>query len=232
MANEPWSFDKHLMVLQRYGKDLIVEELSFNLTHFQVQVHGIPLGYMNPTVAVRVCETVGTVICHPKMPIDDGGGFMRVQVLIDISQPLCRGRVICLEDDKELQVSFKYEQLPNLCYWCGRLTHNDRDCELWLDSEGTLEETDKRYGPWIRAEPFASSCKAMITVPGFYVKNKDIPKAGKFDGLARRPPATDVLLKRTQKAFQTNQETTETVEELNANSKNSFLTQNGQASHD
>ena len=67
-----------------------------------MQVHGIPLGYMNPTVAVGVCETVGTVICHLKMPNEDGGGFMRVQVLIDISQPLCRGRVICLEDDKEL----------------------------------------------------------------------------------------------------------------------------------
>ena len=76
---------------------------------------------------------------------------MRVRVLIDITQPLCQGRVICLEDDKELWVSFKYERLPNLCYWCGRLTHNDRDCELWLDSEGTLEEADKKYGPWIRA---------------------------------------------------------------------------------
>ena len=43
---------------------------------------------------------------------------------------------------------------------------------------------------------------------------------------------TDVLLKRTQGASQTNQETTETVEEVNANSKNSFLTQNGQAGHD
>ena len=89
MANKPWSFDKHLMLLQRYGKDSIVEKLSFNLTHFWVQVHGIPLGYMNPTVAAGVCETVGTVICHPKMPIEDRGGFMRVRVLIDISQPLC-----------------------------------------------------------------------------------------------------------------------------------------------
>ena len=209
-----------------------MEELSFNLTHFWVQVHGIPLGYMNPTVVARVCEIVGIVIYHPKMPIEDGGGFMRVLVLINISQPLCWGRVICLEDDKELWVSFKYERLPNLCYWCGRLTHDDRDCELWLDSEGTLEETDKWYGPWIRAQSFASSRKAKIIVPGFYIKNKDILKAGKSDGLARRPPPTDVLLKHTQGASQTNQETTEMVEEVNANSKNSFLTQNGQAGHD
>ena len=139
---------------------------------------------MNPTVAAGLCETVGIVISHPKMPIEDGGGFMRVRVLVDVSQPLCRGRVICLEDGKELWVSFKYEWLPNLCYWCGRLTHNDWDCELWLDSEGTLEDTDKRYGPWIRAPPFVSSRRAMITVPGFYLKNKDILKGGKSAGFS------------------------------------------------
>ena len=27
MANESWSFDKHLMVLQQYGKDSLLEEL-------------------------------------------------------------------------------------------------------------------------------------------------------------------------------------------------------------
>ena len=85
MANEPWSFDKHLMVLQWYGKDSIAEELSFNLTYFWVQVHGIPLRYMNLTMVIGLCETVGKVICHPKIPIEDGGGFIRVQVLIDIS---------------------------------------------------------------------------------------------------------------------------------------------------
>ena len=36
MSNAPWSFDKHLMVLQRYGKDTLIEELSFNLTQFWV----------------------------------------------------------------------------------------------------------------------------------------------------------------------------------------------------
>ena len=103
---------------------------------------------------------------------------------------------------------------------------------MWLDSEGTFKETDKRYGLWIRAQPFASSRKAVITVSGFYIKNKDTPKAGKPDGLARWSLATKVFLKRTQGTSQTNQETTESVEAVNANSKNSFLTQNGQAGHD
>ena len=73
MANEPWSFDKHLMVLQRYGKDSIVEELSFNLTQSWVQVHGIPLRFMNSTVVAGVCETAGIVSRHPKTPIEDRG---------------------------------------------------------------------------------------------------------------------------------------------------------------
>ena len=98
---------------------------------------------------------------------------------------------------------------------------------MWLDSEGTLEEADKKYGPWIRAQPFASSRKAVVTVPGFYIKNKDTPKAGKSNGFAGRSPAIEMFLKRTQGTSQTNKETTESVEAVNANSNNSFLTQNG-----
>ena len=66
-------------------------------------------------------------------------GFVRARVMVDITKPLCRRRVISLESGTELWVSFKYERLPNLCYWCGCLTHTDRDCDLWIESEGTLQ---------------------------------------------------------------------------------------------
>ena len=68
----------------------------------------------------------------------DGGNFMRVQVSIDLGLTLCQGRLISLNGNKDVWVSFKYKRLPNICYRCGRLTHDDRDCDLWIESEGTL----------------------------------------------------------------------------------------------
>ena len=35
-------------------------------------------------------------------------------------------------------VSSKYECLPIICYWCGEITHDDRECEVWLTSKGSL----------------------------------------------------------------------------------------------
>ncbi|KAL0000877.1 hypothetical protein SO802_014658 [Lithocarpus litseifolius] len=135
LAAEPWSFDKHLMVFQRYDKDIDIVNMEFNMVTFWIQVHDIPGRFKTRAVAEKICGILGTVT-KPTGDMDvEGDGFIRVRVTVDISKPLCRGRVISLKNGKELWVSFKYERLSNLCYWCGSLMHDDRDCELWLESE-------------------------------------------------------------------------------------------------
>ena len=138
LSNEPWSFDKHLIVLQRYDKDTPIEDLTFNRTSFWVQVHNIPMRFMNQKVAEGICSTVGTVIQKPNMEVD-GGSFMRVRVSMDVTRPLSRGRMVSVGQGKEQWVSFKYKCLPNICYWCGCLNHDDRDCEVCFDGEGSLK---------------------------------------------------------------------------------------------
>ena len=69
-------------------------------------------------------------------------------------------------------ISFKYERLPNMCYWCGRLTHDDRDCDLWINSEGTLTPEQREFGPYMRAPPFVAARRGVILVPGFYAEKK------------------------------------------------------------
>ena len=110
-------------------------------------------------------------IHHPNdAPECDRGSFICVRVVIDTSRPLCRGRLITLDDGKEHWVSFKYKMLTNFCYWCGCITHVDRDCELWIESESSLNPADQQFGSWLRAPPFQVSRKKVIMVPGFYAK--------------------------------------------------------------
>ena len=88
--------------------------------------------------------------------------------MIDIKLPLCRGRVITLENGLKHWVRFRYEHLPNLCFWCGRLNHVDKSCKLWLQSKGTLKVEQQQYNSTLKATPYTSSGRDVIVVPGFY----------------------------------------------------------------
>jgi hypothetical protein len=52
---------------------------------------------------------------------------MWVRIHINVTEPLCRGRMIKLEENKKGWVAFRYKRLPNFCYWCGCLDHSEKD---------------------------------------------------------------------------------------------------------
>ena len=185
LVSEPWSFDRHLVILQRLESSTSLQALKLNLVSIWVQVHHIPVCLLNRGVAEDLCEAIGVVDRSAKDTEVDRGSFFRVRVRIDISLPLCRGRVLALEDGEDCWVSFKYERLPNICYWCGCLDHSDRDCEKWIESDGTLDSREREYGPWIRAEPTQGRWKPVVVVPGFY-------EARKKSGQKSNTPATEI----------------------------------------
>ena len=160
LNSEPWSFDIKLVIMQHYDKTLPVEDLKFDRTLFWVQIHGLLYRYMNVKAAEKICEVLSRVIHSTNSTETERGHFMRIRVSLDVTLPLCRGRIISLENGKMVWVTFKYERFPNLCYWCGQLEHDDRDCDLWLESEGSLADDQKQF--------FVVSRKNVVSVPGFY----------------------------------------------------------------
>ena len=78
-------------------------------------------------------------------PKDDGLGceFLRIRVTIDITKSLPRCCKLWSEGKHIGWALLKFECLPNFCYWCGRVNHNERDCEVWLQGRGKLKKENQ-----------------------------------------------------------------------------------------
>ena len=79
------------------------------MTMLWVQVHEIPIHYMSIEVVETICGNVGEVVCSIGVETEEGGSFFRVRIKVDISLPLCRGRLVTFEEGNKSWVSFKYE---------------------------------------------------------------------------------------------------------------------------
>jgi len=171
LSSQPWSFDKFLVVFQKYYNNTHVRDLDFERVPFWVQVYDIPVSFMNKTVAEGLCSGIGEV-CSTDFSVMEGGDHVRVRVILNVTKPLCCGRKFSLEGGSTGWVSFKYERLPSLCFWCGCLTHGERDCKHWMASGGSLTVEDRKYGTWLRA-PLSNNVKrSTIAVPGFFQQKK------------------------------------------------------------
>ncbi|XP_050259866.1 uncharacterized protein LOC126704929 [Quercus robur] len=146
LMGEPWSFDRHLVVLEQYDGSIQVNELKFRSTFFWVQIHGLPHSHLNVETALRLGDSLGVVSKPKDISEMKGGTFMRVRVEVDVMKPLCRGRRVTWDEASEGWIYFKYERLPNICYWCGHLSHDDKDCIIWLQSKGSMLMDKQQFG--------------------------------------------------------------------------------------
>ena len=73
--------------------------------------------------------------------------FLLIRVDIPFDKPLRRGgNIVNMEGDKHW-VTFKYERLPNFCFFCGILGHDEKHC---TSSQGK-SECHRQYKDWLRA---------------------------------------------------------------------------------
>lgn len=96
---------------------------------------------------------------------DNGGHFIRLRVVVDITLPLCLGSVITLENGIKSWVKFNNERLLNLCYWCGRLDRSNKNYDLRIRSKGTLSPDQQQYTSSLKAAPYMPNGNDVIFVP-------------------------------------------------------------------
>lgn len=166
LATEPWSFDKHLVIFSRYDFSIPTRNLRFTTTTFWVQIHGLSMNMLDPETAVEIGEMIGTVSRSKHSNDMVRGDFLRVRVEVDVTKSLCKGQKIAINSIDVAWAAFKYEKLPNFWCWCGRVSHLNKECEIWLANKETLNPDQQEYGAWLQASSYNAGKISFAIVSG------------------------------------------------------------------
>ncbi|OMO64624.1 reverse transcriptase [Corchorus capsularis] len=113
LVNQPWCFNRALLVLRQYNGDQVPEEVNFDFGPFWVRIFRLMLNMMNEMVGKAVGQVLGTV-----MEVDPyWGRFLRIRVNVDLNLPMKKTHEVETPDG-DTTVTFKYEKTPAYCYVC------------------------------------------------------------------------------------------------------------------
>ncbi|KAK3012835.1 hypothetical protein RJ639_008614 [Escallonia herrerae] len=170
----PWSIMSSHLVLRDWPANLTLDELEFHHSPFWIRIYGLPPNQMTKSNAERIGARIGEL-----KDIDftaDGNfawcKFLRIQVVLDIRQPIHTGFHRTKEASSTSWIHLRYERLPDFCFNCGRIGHVHKGCS---QTPLSFPETKTNpYGPWLRADFLDPSLTQLNGIPKPCRKNKPI----------------------------------------------------------
>ncbi|XP_042988633.1 uncharacterized protein LOC122316163 [Carya illinoinensis] len=143
----PWSFDRWLICLQPFEGHRLINKVLFHIEVFWVQAFNMTFASMTHEEETQITENSGRVLTVQADERGIGWGkCMRMRVEVDISKALKRGIFLTFEG-KKTWVSFKYERLPNFCFKCGVIKHDQKGCHAASTSKAKLQYGSRMHSP-------------------------------------------------------------------------------------
>ena len=128
LANGPWSFEDHPLVLRRWERGMTATSISFSSMPMWVQMWGLPFDLLVEEVSRDIGNGLGKVLdVDLKAFSSNQARFIKVRVELPLDKPLRRRGVVASPEGDKICIGFKYDRLVGLCYQCGRIGHESRD---------------------------------------------------------------------------------------------------------
>ena len=110
LATEPWTYDKHLIILSHYDGSCPIQSVRFHTVNFWIQIHGLPVNRLNEKTAYGIGKSIGEVSRASRTGELICGNFLRV-----------RGRKVMIGDDREVWVNLSMRRCQTFATgagWC------------------------------------------------------------------------------------------------------------------
>ena len=151
----PWSIRGRHLILKKWNPCLTWKEVDLSKSTLWIQVHGLPTLWLSEANHKSIGAMVGDFL---ELDLSGEGGyewrrFTRIKIDIDIEQPLLPGVFLPRPNLDNLWVSLKYEKLSTICYNCGLIGHDEKDCNKEIYKlQNPFGVQFVAAGSWLRPE--------------------------------------------------------------------------------
>ena len=118
-----------LLILERRRANLVIKGLQLNYVSLWVQLHGLPLEYQYPKLAIQMGHMLGVyerIDWDAHIPRNIR--FMRIRVRMNPWLPLVASFMLRLDDGNRVWIQCRYERIHKVCTKCGLLGHTRPQC--------------------------------------------------------------------------------------------------------
>ncbi|CAA0830826.1 Unknown protein, partial [Striga hermonthica] len=156
LQGKTWSFDGQYILMKLWSP--ISNDFSYEEEVIKVWVHilNLPLHWTSFDIGLKIGKRIGKTLDF-QLPgtSDQLGHIMKVLVEFNVNEPLPRGSLIKVGSDSTW-VDFRYENLQTFCFYCGKLGHSDKNCEIKSGDVKNNEVNIGQYEEWLRARIVSS----------------------------------------------------------------------------
>lgn len=151
----PWYVMGKLVSVQNWSSQTTMKDIDFSKVQCWVQLHGLPNENLNVRSAEKLLSHMGEIM-EIENPLMDGlfiRHFIRARIKVNIKNPLSTGCWIPRKNMSKIWMQIKYEKLQDMCFNCGIIGHEQRNCNvdkemIWLNGKEI-----PRYGQKLSVPP-------------------------------------------------------------------------------
>ena len=122
--------------------------VHFKVVPIWIQVWRLPFDLINEKAGKDIGGIIGRVLeVDCKAIAANQARFLRIRLELPLDKPIQRGALVLSPEGVRVQIAFYYDCLVGLCFSCGKLGHEARDCL----NQVSATTGERLYREWLKA---------------------------------------------------------------------------------
>lgn len=151
LMGQPWHFDKIALLLSEMNEAQKPLDIQFFGLPIWARVYNVPFRGRHNDENIRILgDKIGEYIDTDRTENMSMEKSLRIRVSLDVRKPLKKHITLKIWGGELCTGPIKYEKLPLICFYCGKLAHGTNECKEVFGDQSPV----KNYGSWLKALPW------------------------------------------------------------------------------